>query len=93
MASKNPYFYRKFLIITIDLIAIIWLIHEAFIREIDDFWWLILTPFIVVTVIYNLYAMLLVRYFFNKGRIRLYIEGLYVLLVISPIFVIWYITR
>jgi hypothetical protein len=93
MASKNPYFYRKFLIITIDLIAIIWLIHEAFIREVDDFWWLILMPFIVVTAIYNLYAMLLVRYFFNKGRIRLYIEGLYVLLAISPIFVIWYITR
>ena len=93
MASKNPYFYRKFLIITIDLIAIIWLIHEASIREIDDFWWLILIPFIVVAVIYNLYAMLLVRYFFKKGRTRLYIEGLYVLLVISPIFVLWYITR
>jgi len=93
MNSRNPYFYRKLIIIAINLLAIIWLIHEAFFREVDIFLWAAFVPYIVVMTIYNLYAMLLVRFFFNKGRVRLYIEGVYLLLAILPIFVIWHIIR
>jgi hypothetical protein len=89
----NSYFYRKFLIVAIDLITVIWLIHETFFSAPGDLFGLVLFPDIVVLVIYNIYAILLVKYFFRKGRTRLYMEGLYSLLVLLPIIVIWYFIR
>lgn len=91
MIAKNTYSYRKLLIKAVNLIAIIWLIYETAFREIDDFWWGVLIPCIVALVIYNVYAMLLVRFFFNKNGISPFKKGLYSLLVILPIFVMWYI--
>jgi hypothetical protein len=89
----NPNFYRKFLIAAIDLIAIIWLVHETLYSGPEDLFGFVMPFDIVVLVIYNIYAILLDKYLFRKASISPYIQGLYSLLVILPIIVIWYLIR
>jgi hypothetical protein len=94
MTSINPYLYRKVLIIAIDLLAIGWLIREiSFSRGIDDFFGIFVFAFIAGILIFNVYAVLLVKFFFSKGRIRLYIEGFYVFLLLLPVMALWYFTH
>jgi len=94
MAFGNSYLHRKILLIAIDLLAIVWIIHEMFFAPaVDDFFGLFLLVVISGILIFNLYAILLIKFFFGKGRIRFYIEGLYVFLLILPILVLWHFTH
>jgi len=93
MTSKDPYLYRKLLILTIDLSAVCWMIYEMFFSPVGtDFFGLFLLLFIGALIIYNLYAIGLSAFLFTKGRIRLYFEALFVLLLGLPILVLWYFT-
>ena len=94
MKPKNPYLYRWLLILAINALAISWLIHEMYFPAgPSDVFGLFLLLFIVGLLIYNLYAVLVAKFFFRKGQNRLYIEGLCSLLLVLPIFVLWYFTH
>ena len=94
MASPTPFLYRKLLILAINLVVIIWLIHETYSPAgPSDVFGIFLIAVIVLLLFYNLYAFLLAKFFFGKDRIRLYIEAIFIFLLALPILGLYYFTR
>jgi hypothetical protein len=86
--------YRKYVIVVINIIISVWLIWVMFFDKSNtDFIGLFFAFMIVFLIIYNVYSLLLYKYFhINKNR-NILIEFLFLLFLLLPfLLIIMYLT-
>ena len=85
--------YRKYLIICINIIIASWLIKTVFSPNYGtDFFGVFLFMVLGFCIVYNIYALLLYKYFFFNKQQKIAIEIIFVLLLLLPFFILWYFT-
>ncbi len=85
--------YRKYIIIFINITIAIWLIKIIFFPKYPtDFFGTFLFMILGLWLLYNIYAFLLYKFFYSNENQLLYLEGLYIFLLILPILLLWYFT-
>lgn len=83
---------RKYLVFAIDASILIWLLKVVAFDENSDVIGILIFTTLGVLAIYNSYAFLLYRFFFKNEKHKLYLEVLYFLLLVLPLFSLWYFT-
>ena len=85
--------YRKYLIICINIIIATWLIKTIFFSNSDtDFFGLFLCMVLGFCFIYNIYALLLYKFYTANEQHKIIIEVIFILLLLLPFFTLWYFT-
>ena len=85
--------FRKSIIVIIDLLIIFWLLKTILFDESSDVVGLFALITIIFFLLYNTYAVFLYKVYFRQVRNNLFVEALYVLLLILPILLLWYYTK
>lgn len=85
--------YRKYIIICINVIIALWLIKIIFFPKYDtDFFGVFLFMVSGFCLVYNVYALLLYKYYFINEQHKIILEIIFVLLLLLPFFILWYFT-
>lgn len=87
MTSDNPFWYRKFLIVVIDLLLVFWLIYIYFVQFEAGYLFVFGAVFLIL---YNIYVWIMVSFFPTGGRVRIPVEGFYVIMLAAPFAALWY---
>jgi|GEM_PF-2147522 len=86
--------YRKFIIVLPNLIAISWLIKLfCFSTDSTDFMGILFWGVIFILIIYDIYSILLYNKFPKNEKRVLYIEIVFTLLSVAPIFLLYLIFK
>ena len=85
--------YRKYLLIAINAIIILWLIKITYFPKIGtDFFGIFFIFVIIFLIIYNLYALFLYKFYPINKQHNILIEFLFIILLLIPFFLVWYFT-
>jgi len=90
--ANNMYRYRKFVIILINVLVILWLLKILYFDHDSDVVGFLGLLTIVFLVFYDLYAALIIQLFFKKNT-KISIEGIFILLLIIPFVLLWLFTK
>jgi hypothetical protein len=85
--------YRKYIIITINIVIAFWLFKTVFYPKYStDFFGLFLFMVLVFWLLYDVYSLLVYKFYFKNESGTLYIEIGFVILILLPIFLLWFFT-
>ena len=85
--------YRKYLIIIINVVIASWLIKIIFYPKYStDFFGFFLFVILGFWVLYDIFSILLYKFYLRNESHKFYIEIGFVLLLLLPIFLLWYFT-
>jgi hypothetical protein len=85
--------YRKYLIVCINIVIAIWLIKTVFFPAYDtEFFGVFLIMVLGFCFIYNIYALLLYKYYFIYEQNNIILEAVFILLLLLPFFIFWFFT-
>lgn len=87
-------FYRKYLILFLNLVILIWFVYVFFIpKEIStDFFGLFFFFIIGFWILFNIYTLLLYKYYFINEEHNIILEVVFVLLLLLPFLILWYLS-
>lgn len=86
--------YRKYLIISINVIILIWLVKIVFFPKYNtDFFGLFLITIFGFIFLYNVYALLIYKFYTANEQLKAKLEIIFLFLLLLPFLVIWYFTK
>ena len=83
---------RRYAILLINALMLIWLLKLIYIDKVNDSVGVLILIAIVFLIFYNLYSLLLYNLFGKRPNKGVFYNGIFFILLVLPILVIWYYT-
>jgi hypothetical protein len=84
--------YRLYLVLIINVLILSWLIYLGYTAEVTDVLGLFQFIVFIFLFIYDIYFLVINKLFFKNTRKRIIIEVIFIVLLLLPFLVLWYLT-
>ncbi len=84
--------YRLYLVLIINVLILSWLIYLGYTAEVTDVLGLFQFIVFIFLFIYDIYFLVINKLFFKNTQKRIIIEVIFIVLLLLPFLVLWYLT-